>query len=302
MPINYKKTYETLSYEESIEFRDLTIKVMREIYPHYIIQPLEAMNPETILITNKQDNVRITFPLYDLYARFSTTGKTKNDLKETLLNAYASMLKMAEDASVIRDDSKLEWLEVKDFVRPRFARRDEFTEVEDFVYYPFGEDVVTAFVIDDREAEQLVSWVKNSMLEKWNIAKDDFMKKAMENFAKMCNELEMVGTMPPRGFLRSDSSLDIAATAILIGGIRHMIAENVGKPFRLGIPSRFVFFAWGELEDEEFQTEMSAMMKREFSRLPSKLTTNIYEVDEKGQIKQLKDQPKAPEVPKTSNN
>ncbi len=302
MAINYRKTYDNLSYEEGIEFRDLTIKVMLEIYPHYIIRPLEPQNPDIVFITNKQDNVKIHFPLHDLYARFSTTGRTKNDLKETLLEAYADMLKMAEDASVIRDDSKLTWTEVCDFVRPRFARREEFRNVEDYAHYPFGEEVVTAFVIDDREDEQLVTWINNQMLERWNISKEDLMKKAMENFAGMCSGLEFVGTPPPRGFLRTDSSLDLAATAILIGGIRKMIAETIGVPFRFGIPSRFIFFCWFELDDEEFQVEMKAMMEREFSRLPSKLTTNIYEVDENGQMKQLKNQPEIPKTPNISNN
>ena len=73
MPINYQKTYDTPSYEEGIEFRDMAIEVIQEIYPHYSVRPVEPQNPAAIYITNQDDNVRIQFPLRELYTRFSQT-------------------------------------------------------------------------------------------------------------------------------------------------------------------------------------------------------------------------------------
>ena len=66
MPINYQKVYDNLDVDERIEFRDLTIKTILEIYPHYVVRPTQPGNPNTIFIGNRQDNVRVQFPLYDL--------------------------------------------------------------------------------------------------------------------------------------------------------------------------------------------------------------------------------------------
>ena len=116
------------------------------------------------------------------------------------------------------------------------------------------------------------------------------------------DNLELVGTEPPHGYLRTDSSDEYTATAILIGGVRYTIAQTIGSVYRFGVPSRYLLIAWRELEDENFQIEMRAWMKREFKRLPSPLTDKIYEVNEKGEMKQLKDLPELPEIPLSSNN
>lgn len=302
MAVNYQKFYSNLDIDEKMAFRDLTIKVMQEIYPHYIIRPVEPTEPDVVFITNKQDNVRIHFPLHDLYAHFSPTGKTKADLKDALLFHYSDMLKLAEDAEVIRDNSKLTWADVEKFLYPQFVRREELHDEDAYPKYPFGEDVYTIFNIDDRPDEHLVDRVDMKMLERWNITLEELTNKAMENFANRADRLEFAGFAPPHGYLRTDCKYQFASTAILIGGVRELVAEHVGSPFRFGVPSRYIMYAWGELEDEAFQVEMKAMMEREFERLPSKLTTKIFEVDEKGQITQLKNQPEIKTPPHVSNN
>jgi hypothetical protein len=301
MPINYQKVYENLSYEEKVSFRDLTIKVLLELYPHYVVRPLEPQNAEAIFIGNKQDNVRVTFPLHDLYARFSPSSQTKEDLKDAILLGYADMLKMVEDAEYIVDDEDMTWSDAKKLVQPRFSRLDHVEKFGDHVHYPFGEEIVTGFVIDYPD-ENLITHIRAPRLEKWNISQEDLMKQAMENFAHAASGIEFWGTESPRGYLRTNSKEEYSATTILIGGVRHLVAQTIGVPYRFGIPSSYVFYAWVELEDQEFQKEMKAMMEREFLRLPSKLTTNIYEVDEQGQMKQLKNQPEVPDTPMFGNN
>lgn len=302
MPINYRKTYDKLGFEERIEFRDLTIKAILEIYPHYVVRPLDANNPDAIFIGNQQDNVRVQFPLRDLYARFVSTAQTKSDLKDEIIKCHAPILKMVEDAELIEDTSKLTWSDVKDFVNPRFSRKDEFPNLEDTVHFPFGEDLVTIFLIDNPSDGGLVTRIGHEMLDRWEITDKDLYKQALDNLSEKMDGIYLKGTEPPHGYIRTDSSEEYAATAILIGGFRYTVAQNIGSPYRFGVPSRYVMIAWCELEDEEFQTEMRAWMKREFERLPSSLTDKIYEVDDKGEIKQLKDLPEIPEPPDFSNN
>ena len=277
------------------------MKVILEIYPHYIVRPLEVGNVEVLFIGNKQDNVRINFPLYDSYAHFAGTAKTKQDLKDVLLFVYADMLKMVEDSSFVSDDSKSSWIDVRDRVRTRLSNRNEFRNPDNYVGFPFGEEVMTTFVIEV-EGESLVNFVTKKMLANWDISEQQLLETAMNNLMERADNLQLAGTAPPRGYLWTDSKEEFAATTILIGGVRETVAQNIGVPFRFGIPSRYIFYAWAELEDEEFQIQMKAMMEREFERLPSKLTTKIYEVNEQGQIKQLKDQPETKTPPHISNN
>lgn len=301
MPINYQKTYDALSYEEGVEFRDLTIKVIQEIYPHYVIQPAEPQNPWVIYVANQEDNVRIQCPLRDLYNHFVQTARTKSDLKDTILNNYAEILKQVE-LDVDELDQKPIWSEVSDRVHPRLTRIEEFgDDLESLVHLPFGEGVVTAFVISLPE-EGMVKWIRKDLLEEWNISFEDLHKKAIDNLGDVTEGIELVGTAKPHSFLWNEKGHDYAATSILLGGMRYLIAQTIGSPYRFCVPSAFVIYSWAELEDEEFQTEMRAMMQREHNRLPGRLSTNIYEVDEKGQIKQIKDLPENPKTPTFSNN
>ncbi len=302
MPINYKKTYENLDYDERMELRDLSIKAIREIYPDYIVQPLNPNDPDIIFIRNQQNNVRVKMGLRLIYVRFVDTARTKNDLKDIIYDHFAPMLKMVEDVELIKDHSNLTLAEAKDRLYPRLARKDEFPNVEDIVSFPFGEDLVTAFFYDDPDEEGLLTRVSREMCDRWEISDQELYKIAMKNFMERMPALDLVGTEPPHGYLRTDSSDEYTATAILIGDFRYTVAQTIGTPFRFGVPSRYLIIAWSELDDEEYQIEMRAWMKREFDRLPSRLTEKIYEVNDKGEVSQLKNLPELPTIPRTSNN
>lgn len=304
MPINYQKTYDTLSYEEGIAFRDLTMEVIKEIYPHYRVEPFEPQNPDVILVTNQEDNIRVKCGLRDLYVRFSNTARTRSDLKETILNDYSHILKQLDDLDLIEEEMiEPEWMDICDYVQPRLKSMMEFgDELELYVHFPFGSDLVTTFVIVMPEDEGFIKQIRVKLLEKWDITVEDLYKRAMENFADYSEGLELVGTGKPHANLWNEKGYEYAATTILLGGMRYVIAQTIGSPFRFGIPSSHAVFCWAELEDKDFQIKMKAEMKRKFDTMPARLTENIFEVDEKGQIKQVKDLPDLPETSAFSNN
>jgi hypothetical protein len=302
MPINYQKTYDTLSYEERAEFQNLTMKVVQEIYPHYSVQPVEPQNPDGIYITNQDGNVRVQFPLRELFTRFVKTAKTRNDLKETILKDFADVFKTIEDTEYFMNLKDPGWNESRDYVQPRLNRIAELPDdPEKYVQTPFGEGVITVVNIVSPD-ERLVTRVTREMLEKWNISFEELYQKAMDNFADLTDGLELVGTEKPRGCLWNEVGFEYASTGLLLGGLRYLIAQTIGSPYRFGIPSSHRFYCWNEFDDEEFQIEMKALIEREYKSLPSRLSTNIYEVDEQGNMKQLKNQPKIPEKPNLSNN
>lgn len=303
MPINYKKTYETLSYEEGIEFRDLTIKTIQGIYPHFVVTPAEPQNPDVIYVANQENNVRVVCPLRDLYKHFMNTAMTNHDLKEIILNNFSHIFKQIDEFDIEEIDREKSWLEVRDFVYPRLTKIVEFDDdLEQFVYFPFGEDLATVLVIMPPEKEGIIRQIRKEWLEKWDISVDDLHKQAMDNFGTLTDGMAIVGTAKPKGIMWNEKGEEYAASSILLGGMRYLISQYVGSPYRFGIPSSFAFYCWSELDNQEFQIEMRAMIKRQFETMPASLTTNIYEVNEKGEIKLVKDIPEVPEAQFISNN
>ncbi|MBK8467158.1 MAG: hypothetical protein IPL32_15155 [Chloracidobacterium sp.] len=297
--INYQKVWAGLAHEEKLAFRDRAIKAVQEIYPQYIVRPLEPGDADRFFVGNKQDNVRINVPLRDLYARYSISGKTHEDLKDAIFNEYAGMLNMAEDVSVATEVPDFTWGDVKDLVRLQHVRLNEIPEGK--LHYPFGDEVVTALVID-RPQQTIMYWITQEMLDSWGKTMDELFKQAMENLADLSEGIEIVGTNTPRNELWPEKGQQFVTTCLLISQFRYLIAQTIGSPFRFGIPSRHRFYAWIDIEDENYQIEMKAKMEREMERYPSPLTSKIYEVDEQGQIKLVKPQPEIPPVPFTINN
>ncbi len=297
--INYQKVWAGLDLDEKIAFRDRVIMAVQEIYPHYIVRPLEPGDADRFFVGNKQDNVRIKVPLRDLYVRFSGTGKTNEDLKNAIFDVYAGTLNLAEDASVAAAEPQFTWSDVREHGRVQHVRLEEIPEGK--LHLPFGEDVVTAFVID-RPQDGLMYWLTQEMLDSWGKTMEELFKVAMENLADLSDGIEIVGTNTPRNELWPEKGLAFASTCLLLPSLRHLIAQTIGSPFRFGIPSRHRFYAWIDIEDANYQIEQKAKMERELDRWPSALTSKIYEVDAQGQIKLLKPQPEIPPVPFTSNN
>jgi len=299
MPINYLKTFNNLSYEEKLEFSNLSIKTIKEIYPHYKVEPVAPNDTEAIYITNQEDNVRIQFPLYELYSRFLQTSKTRIELKEVLLRDFAQVFGKIEDSESFLAETEYEFNEVKHLIQPRLCSIEELDDnFEKYVSIPFGEGVVTTFCIIHTDAP-FNTRIRKDLIEKWEVSFEELYKLAMENFSELTDGMPLVGTGKPHAYLWNEEGVNYASTAILLGGMRYLIAQTIGSPFRFGIPSCHLFYCWTELEDEDFQIEMRSMMVREFERLPGKLSTNIYEVDEQGQIKHLKN---LPEISKPSQN
>lgn len=298
--INYQKVWATLDLDEKIAFRDMTIKAVQEIYPHYIVRPLEPHDADRFFVGNKQDNVRVKVPLRDLFARFSVTGKSNADLKDAIFNEYAGILNQAEDVSVAMDMPDFTWNDVRDHARPQHVRLNEIPDGK--IHYLFGDEVVTALVFD-RPQEGVMYWITKEMLARWERTEEELFKEAMENLAELADGIEIVGTNTPRHELWPEKGPQFASTALLLPSLRYLIAQTIGgSPYRFGIPSRHRFYAWIDIDDENYQREMKAKMERELDRYPSYLTSKIYEVDTKGQIQLVKPQPEIPPVPFTSNN
>ncbi len=303
MPINYKKTYETLSYEESLEFRDLTMGVIREIYPHYVVTPVKPQNPDEIYVSNQENTVRILFPLRDVYNNFVNIGKTRIELKELILNIYSDILKQIDDFDIDEEIKEYSWAEARLLVQPRLTVKEAFVDdLEEYLYLPFGEDLVTSLVIVTSLENGTVRQIRKEYLEKWDVTFDELYKQAIENFIDATEGMEFVGTGKPHAILWNKEAAPYAASTLLISQARYLIHQTIGSPYRFGIPSSFVFYCWTELEDEAFQIEMKATIKRKYDTMPAALSTEIYEVNEKGEIKIVKDIPEIPEMPLISNN
>lgn len=278
------------SEDQRLEFRDKVIKVLRGIYPHYIIRPESPGNPDAIFLGNKQDNVRMTLPTHDIFARFSQTARTDADLKDIILEHFADLLKLVEDANEIVILADAPWEKVKPNLYLSLTANFELEPNADSVLKnPFGTEVSICPMLRDPDKSKRVERITRKYFEKWGVTEEEVFQAAFENLSRETEEVPLIGVPPPHGHLRNEKSDGDGASAILLRGIREFIGETIGLPFRFGIPSRHFFFAWTELDDKNFQQEMKTMMTKEMNRMPSPLTDLIFEVDESLNIKQLKE-------------
>jgi len=287
--INFHQTWTELPQDEKVEFRDRVIAAVQEIYPHYIVRPREPENADVFFVGNKQDDVRITVPLRDLYIRFSSTGKTHEDLKETIFAEYTGMLNLADDAAIIEEMPEFKWIDVREFVRPQHVRNNELAG--DNISFAFGADVSTALIIS-RPQDQLAYAITQEMLDSWDMELNDVFTVAMDNLANISDGLEIVGVKTPHDELWNEKGAEWSSTCLLLPNMRQLLAETFGvSRYRFGIPSRHRFYAWTDIDDEQRQLDMKAKLEQAMETLPKALTSTIYEVDAQGQISIVKPQP-----------
>jgi hypothetical protein len=300
--INYQKTWATLDIDEKMAFRDMTIKAVQEIYPHYIVRPMEPTEADCFFVGNKQENVRIQVPLRDLYIRFSATGRSRSDLKDTIFEVYAPTLNRADDYTVAIEVPEFTWSDVRDYAKPQHVRTLEVHDTLGHIYYPLGAEVVTALAME-RPQDDVAYFITREMLTGWDKSEEELFKEAMDNLSDLAQNMAFVGSKTPRTELWNEMGTGFASTCIMLGGVRRLIADTMGVPsFRFGIPSRHRLFCWGDITDENYQREMKARMEREMAQMPYPLTSMIYEVGANGEMSIVKPQPVVPPVPLVSNN
>lgn len=270
-----------LPFDQMAAFRDRVIATVKEIYPHYIVRPVEPHIAEGFFVGNKQDNVRMTVPLRDLYIRFNLTERSDEDLKETIFSEYAGMLNLADDVAEIEEQYEPTWNDVLKYARPQHRRMSEL--VGPHIVMPFGQDVCTTLIID-RPQDQIVYTINQEMLDRWVESFEEVFKIAMDNLSNMADGLEIVGTVTPHQKLWNESGVEWASVCLLLPHMRYTLAETIGSPFRFAIPSRHRFYAWVDLQNEEHQAAMKAQIEQEIEKWPNALTTTIYEVDTQGNI------------------
>lgn len=273
--------WKDLPLDQMAAFRDRVIATVQEIYPHYIVRPVEPHLADVFFVGNKQDNVRVTVPLRDLYIRFNLSERTDEDLKETIFAEYAGMLNLADDAEIIEEQYEPTWDDVKQYSRPQHRKMTELSGTH--IVMPFGEDVCTILIID-RPQDQISYIIDQQMLDRWDKTFDDVYKIAMGNLSTMADGLEIVGTMTPHKKLWNELGTEWASVSLLLPNMRYTLAETIGSPFRFAIPSRHRFYAWVDLDDAEHQAAMKAQIEQEIEQWPNSLTTTIYEVDTQGNI------------------
>src|SRR5687767_15291846 len=194
--INYQKVWANLDIDEKIAFRDMTIKAVQEIYPHYIVRPMEPTEADCFFVGNKQENVRIQVPLRDLHIRWSATGRSKADLKDMIFEVYAPTLNRAEDYSVAIEVPDFTWGDVRDYAKPQHVRTAEVIDTLGHIYYPFGAEVATAIVME-RPQDDVAYFITREMLAGWERTEQELYKEAMDNLGDLAENMAMVGTITP---------------------------------------------------------------------------------------------------------
>lgn len=261
-------------FDNKFEFRNSVVKFLREVYPKLSVRVDNSTPPEIIYIEEMQCG------LTNLHSRFEQTAKTALDLKELVTDHFAGIIAAVEQAETGFEKT---WEEAQNLVFPQLMPRRYADELS-VVSRAFGKEILIGIVVDD---EKSYRYVRTEELEEWNVAKNELYDVAVKNLEIKSSGMALTFIPPPRGFLAAATGDGFDAARIVLPSFRALVKENLGTPFRFGVPNRDFLICWRADEPEEFQAAMLENINKDSQIRPYPLSGIAFEVDDFGEIKQL---------------
>jgi hypothetical protein len=261
--------------DEKIAFRNRVIEILGKIYPQYEIK--KSKNADLLFIEETQ------FSLINLHTKFLLTSKTNFDLKELVTEHFGLLHSVIDDIDEI--SSKASWADVKENVFLQLIPA-EYIEQFPCVAFPFSKEITIGIVVDD---ESSYSYVLVDDLLNWEVEKEEIYKIALDNLENATDgiALDLLGDeWQTKGVICNEmDSFD--AARILSDSLQKTVAEMFGESYLFGIPNRDFLICWSKDTDEEFQNSIKFQIQKGFHEQPYQLSENIFEMTEKGEIRQI---------------
>lgn len=214
--------------------------------------------------------------LTNLKANFLLSSQSDDDLRELTLAQFEPIFANPEPL----DDSEIEWDVAVRKLMPQLMPEQFLTKM-DLMHDPLGDGVVIGFVID---SEKAYSYIRSEQAFKWGKGVEDLREIAIINLREASRGIEMTAVPGPNGIFAVNTMDGFDAVRIIDEELQDLIAEHVGSPFYAGFPNRDFLICWSKSSDEEFQSQMSSQVAKDFEERPYPLSGKPFEVSRGGII------------------
>lgn len=268
----FKNQFKKHDLDEKQAFQNRVVSFLKKQYPAASFKKSD----DSLVIFCNENKLGLT----NLYAKFLLTAQTNYELKELATKHFEIVF----SADILIESTEKSWTDTKSFILPQLMPI-EYTKQFPTISFPLSHEVVIGFVVDDEKAYR---YVTKDDLENWKISDLDLRQKAIDNLTDKSFDLEMTFVPPPNGIVVVDTMDSFDAVRILVPHLQEFFAEKLGKPFHFGIPNRDFLICWSKRGDADFQTSIKQQIATDFEERPYPLSKYVYELDEKGEIKQLR--------------
>ncbi len=251
------------------EFREKILKLLTTSIDNYSFEKSEN---SAVINVNTPEDWTIEIGLTNLYREHMLEPFTDTQLQKALHKRITQSHQISEPAG----SRVLPWTEAEDRIFPLLMQKAK-SEVGDFVYDDFDDDLITTLVIDyDNRYEYILS----KHIEQWAIPRSKLMESALCNLHALTEDIEIEAYGGDNKYILVCGMDGYDATRLLLPPLIEKSIEILGSPFMAAIPNRNYLIMWSAENSDEYIDIMLKEIHDNYSTQPHPLTTSIYLVDE----------------------
>ena len=194
----------------------------------------------------------------------------------------AAIARFAEQLSVNFFAEVPDWKTARRNIRYSLEPSDYASGFQETLHELLTEDLVKIFVLTSPD-ESRISWISNSMISAWGVARDLVIREAEKNMEKIAGEtvLEIEDIDDAKLGMLSTAQTPFKASLVLTKKFRTMVKPVFGWPVYVVTPARDFVFVISQ-NDRSFLGRLGGVVLREFEGSGYPITADVLEVSDQG--------------------
>lgn len=174
------------------------------------------------------------------------------------------------------------WDDVQAYVRYSLEPADMETGSDDVVLTAVNDELNQVFVYVSADGTR-ITWIIESMLEDWNVSREQVIEQAEKNMAGIISEtrFEVEDIAGHKLGMLSTEETPFKASLILSPAFRHLVSPTLGWPVYVVVPCRDFAYVIRH-DDSDFLGRLGQVVLKEYSSSGYPITKDVLEVSDSG--------------------
>lgn len=254
------------------DFAELVITRARILLPDRAIK-LVPEDREVVMV----DGVQVG--LVNMHRKYEQSDKSSDVLDQLILDH----LSVAPAGTSTRDTAQ-RYDDIESSILPQLMPV-EYVDQLPLCHRPFASTVLLGYVIDEPTCYQ---YITEDGPSGWGKQEGDVFTVAISNLNARSGDIQLhVSTNRNARYIAIITGDGFDAARIVVPQLRTLIGDQLGYPFRFGVPNRDFLICWPRTNDESFQAFIAEKLAKDFAEQPYPLSPSVFEVDKEGLITEL---------------